>query len=247
MKALLLAGVFAAGLVTALAGVAQADLIAYDPILYSPGALNLDGPVLGFAAPWAADPGVVVVAAGLSSPLALPSQGGAVAGDFNFQAPLVNLQAPAAGKEFWASFLLFHSGPNDETYMGLSPAGAAFGNPPSAGFGVRLGQYGIFVGGAFTPAPLPFTPNGSTDLLVAQFTASGAVWVVQLYVNKATFTVPDLVLNVPAVTYGTMVNLNETQFSSDEFRLGDTAADVAAVQSTPTHPSTWGRLKQLYR
>jgi hypothetical protein len=247
MKALLLAGVIASGLVTALAGVARADSIAYEGVPYAPGALNFDGPGFGFAAPWAADPGVVVVAAGLASPLALPSEGGAVAGDFNFQAPLLNTQAPAPGKEFWASFLLYHSGPNDETYMGLSPAGAAFGNPPSVGFGVRLGQYGIFVGGAFTPAPILFTPNGSTDLLVAQFTASGATWVVQLFVNKSTFTVPDLVMNVAPVTYGTMVNLNETQFISDEFRLGDTAGDVAAAGPTPTQTSTWGRLKQLYR
>jgi hypothetical protein len=173
--------------------------------------------------------------------------GGAVAGNFNFQAPLLNTLAPSPGKEFWASFLLYHSGPNDQTFMGLSPAGAPFGTPPSVGFGVRLGQYGIFVGGAFIPAPTPFTPNGSTDFLVTRFTAGGATWVVELFVNKSSFTVPDLVLNVAPVTYGTMVNLNETQFGSDEFRLGDTAGDVAAAGATATQRGTWGSLKQLYR
>jgi hypothetical protein len=247
MKALLLAGALVTGLVVAPAGVSQALSIAYDGIQYAPGLLNGDGPVFGFAAPWAADPGVIVVPAGLTSPLALPEMGGAVTGGFNFQAPLLNTLAPTPGKEFWASFLLFHSGPNDETFMGLSPAGAPFGNPPSVGFGVRLGQYGIFVGGAFTTAPTLFTPNGSTDFLVTHFTAGGATWVVQLFVNKLSFLVPDLVLNVAPVTYGTMVNLNETQFSSDEFRLGDTAADVAAAGATATQGSTWGRLKQLYR
>jgi hypothetical protein len=247
MKAMLLAGVLAFGLVAAMASVAQAAPIAYDGIQYPPGALLGQGPVFGFLAPWAADPGVAVVAAGLASPLALPSTGGAVAGGFNFQAPLSSTLAPSPAKEFWASFLLFHSGPNDETFMGLSPAGAPFGSPPSVGFGVRLGQYGIFVGGAFTPAPTPFTPNGSMDLLVTHFTASGATWVVQLFVNKLSFLVPDLVLNVAPVTYGTMVNLNETEFESDEFRLGDTAADVAAAVVTATKRGTWGRLMQLYR
>lgn len=246
MKALLLAGVLASGLAAALSGGAQAALIAYEGIPYPPGPLNAQGPGIGFAAPWAADPGVAVVPAGLASPLALPSMGGAVAGGFNFQAPLVNALVPSPGREFWASFLLFHSGPNDETFMGLSPAGAPFGSPPSVGFGVRLGQYGIFVGGAFTPAPVPFTPNGSTDFLVTHFTASGATWVVQLFVNKASFAVPDLVLNVASVPYATVVNLNETQFESDEFRLGDTSGDVAAAV-TATKPTTWGTLMQLYR
>lgn len=247
MKALLLAGLVAAALVAALSGVAQANKIAYDGIQYAPGALNGNGPVLGFAAPWVADPGVAVVFPGLASPLDLPSLGGAVAGGFNFQAPLTSTLAPLPGKEFWASFLLFHSGPNDETFMGLSPAGVPFGTPPSVGFGVRLGQYGIFVGGAFIPAPKPFTLNGSTDFLVAHFTAGGGTWLVQLFVNKAFFVVPDLVLNVAPVPYGTMVNLNEAQFESDEFRLGDTASDVAASQATPTKRTTWGRLMQLYR
>ena len=247
MKALLLAGVLACGVAAPLAGVAQAASIAYDGIQYPPGALNGNGPAPGFAAPWLADPGVAVVPAGLTSLLALPSTGGAVAEGFDFQAPLSSALAPLAGEEFWASFLLFHSGPNDQTYMGLSPAGAPFGNPPSVGFGVRLGQYGIFVGGAFTPAPVPFTPNGSTDFLVAHFTASGATWVVQLFVNKSSFVVPDLVLNVAPVTYETMVNQNQAEFESDEFRLGTTAGDVAAAGPTATKRSTWGRLRQLYR
>ena len=246
MKALLLATALASGLVAALAGGAQSAPIAYDGIQYPPGALNGNGPMLGFSAPWVADPGVTVVPAGLSNLLALPSVGGAVSEGFDFQALLSSSLAPSPGTEFWASFLLFHSGPNDQTYMGLSPAGAVLGDPPSVGFGVRLGQYGIFIGGAFTPAPLPYTPSGSTDFLVTHFTASGATWLVQLFVNKASFLVPDLVMNVAPVTYGTMVNHNQAQFESDEFRLGDTAADVAAGV-TATRRSSWGRLMQLYR
>ena len=246
MKALASAAIFAAGFVAALAGVAQAASIAYDGIQYPPGALAANGPGFGFSAPWAADPGVAVVPAGLASLLALPSTGGAVAGGFNFQAPLSSTLAPSPGKEFWASFLIFHGAPNDETFMGLSPAGAPFGAPPSVGFGVRLGQYGIFDGGAFTPAPKLYTPSGSTDFLVTHFAAGGATWNVQLYVNPSSFAVPDLVMNVAPVTYGTMVNLNETGFKSDEFRLGDTASDVAAG-ATPTHGTSWGRIKTIYR
>lgn len=249
MKALAFAAMFATGLAAALTGVARAGSIAYDGIQYSPGALNANGPAFGFSGPWAADPGVAVLPAGLASLLALPSAvgSGAVAGSFDFQAPLSGTLAPSPGKEFWAAFLIFHGTPNDQTFMGLSPAGALLGDPPSVGFGVRLGQYGIFVGAVFTPAPTAYTPSGSTDFLVAHFAAGGATWNVELFVNKASFAVPDLVMNVAPVTYGTMVNQNQTGFESDEFRLGDTADDVAAGGATATTRITWGRVRQLYR
>jgi hypothetical protein len=228
MKTLRLLPILVSSLIVTVAGVAQALPIAYDGIQYSPG-------------------GVIVVPPGLSSFMDKPSSGLGVGGNFNFQAPLTNPQAPAPGKEFWASFLLEHTAPNDETYMGLSPAGAVFGSPPAVGFGVRLGQYGIFVGGVFTPCGVPFTPAGSTDFLVTHFTASGGAWVVQLFVNKGSFLVPDLVMNVAPVIYGTMQNLNESAFESDEFRLGDFSNDVAAGGATPAKWSTWGRVKQLYK
>jgi len=238
--------VTAAVLVAALVGVSRADQV-YDGIAYPPGLLAGHGPAQGFAAAWLADPGVLVTPAGLSSPLDLPSMGGAVSGNFNFQAPLTNLIAPVAGKEFWASFLLFHSGPNDQTYMGLSAAGSAFGDPPAVGMGVRLGQYGIFIGGAFFPCPKPFTAAGSTDFIMAHFTAGGGTWLVDLYVNNVLLALPDLVMNVPGVTYGTMVNMNQSEFGSDEFRLGDKVGDVSAFGVTPTARSTWGQVKKLYR
>jgi hypothetical protein len=183
---------------------------------------------------------------GRGSPI-LPSTGGAVGGFFNYIDPLTATIVPTSGKEFWASFLLFHSGPNDQTFMGLSGAGAALGDLPAAAFGVRLGQYGIFVGGAFTPSPKPFTLNGSTDLLVAHFVAGGAVWNMSLFVNPSSFGIPDLVMSVPPVPYGTMVNHNQAEFVSDEFRLGDTAEDVSAVGVVPTEKPTWGQLKARYR
>lgn len=228
MKTLLFAGC----LVAVLTGIAGGAPIAYEGVQYAPGPLGGDGPAFGFAAPWVADPGVAVVAAGLASPLALPSAGGAVAGSFNYIDPLSGALAPSPGKEFWASFLIFHGAPNDQTFMGLSPAGAALGSLPSVAFGVRLGQYGIFAGGSFNPAPTPFTPSGSTDFLVTHFAAGGATWNVSLYVNPSSFAVPSLVVNVAPVTYGTMVNQNQTGFESDEFRLGDTAGDVSAAGVT---------------
>jgi hypothetical protein len=130
--------------------------------------------------------------------------------------------------------------------MGLSAAGAALGSLPSVAFGVRLGQYGVFVGSSFTGSGKPFTPNGSTDFLVAHFVAGGAVWNVSLFVNQSLFVIPDLATVVPPVTYGTMVNQNQAQFGSDEFRLGDTAADVSAAV-TPAVDGTWGQIKARYR
>lgn len=234
-------------LVAVLAGAAHSGQIAYDGVVYAPGFLTGDGPAAGFAGPWIADPGVVVVAAGLSSPLDLPSMGGSVSGFFDFIDPLLAPIAPAPGKEFWASFLLFHSGPNDQSYMGLSPAGAALGSLPLAAIGVRLGQYGIFTGGTFTGSGKPFTPNGSTDFLVAHFVASGAVWNVSLFVNTSSFIIPDVAASVPGVSYGTMINQNQAQFGSDEYRLGDTAADVSAAGVTPAANGTWGQVKAQYR
>jgi len=238
---------FAVCFTAILAAVAHSAPIAYEGVQYLPGPLNGKGPAGGFALPWTADPGVAVVAAGLSSPLALPSAGGAVSGFFDSVDPLINTIAPLPGREFWASFLLFHSGPNDQTFMGLSPAGAPLGSLPSAAFGVRLGQYGIFVGSTFTASGKPFTPAGATDLLVAHFVAGGAVWNVSLFVNPSAFVIPDLAMAVPPATYGTLVNQNQAQFESDEFRLGDTAADVSAGGVTPAANSTWGRLKAGYR
>ncbi len=221
---------FASCLVAVLAGVARGAPIAYEGVQYTPGLLNGNGPAFGFAAAWVADPDVVVVLAGLSSSLALPSAGGAVDGFFDYIDPLSGTLAPSAGKEFWASFLIRHGQfPNDQTFMGLSPTGAVLGAAPSVAFGVRLSQYGIFVGGTFTAAPPAFTPSGSTDLLVTHFVAGGATWNVSLYVNPSSFAVPDLVMSVAPVTYGTMVNQNQSGFRSDEFRLGDTAGDVSAA------------------
>src|SRR5262249_31577415 len=128
---------FAWCLVSLLTGVARAGKIAYDGVQYPAGVLHGRGPAMGFALPWTADPGVAVVPAGLSSILALPSAGGAVTGSFNYIDPLSNTIAPTSGKEFWASFLLFHGAPNDQTFMGLSPAGVVLGTLPSVAFGVR--------------------------------------------------------------------------------------------------------------
>jgi hypothetical protein len=245
MKTLLLTSC----LVAALAGVAQGATIAYEPVAYPPGALLLNGPAFGFAGPWIADTAVLVTGPfpGLSHPLALGSTGNKVEGFFNYIDPLAAPIAPTPGKEFWASFLLFHSGPNDQSFMGLGPPGAVLGDLPSVAIGVRLGQYGIFLGGTFTPdALVPFTPNGTTDFLVAHFEESGGVWKVSLFVNQPPFTAPTLVVFAPGTTFGTMVNQNQAQFAADEFRLGDTAADVAAGV-VPTGSATWGQLKARYR
>src|SRR5262249_10541312 len=104
----------------------------------------------------------------------------------------------------------------------------------------------VFTGGAFTGSGKPYTPPGSTDFLVAHFVASGGTWVVSLFVNQSSFVIPDLVTNVPGVVYGTMVNQNQAEFGSDEYRLGDTAADVSAAGVTPAVSGAWGHIKAQY-
>jgi len=237
---------YAGCLVVALAAAAQAAVV-YEGVAYPVGPLIGHGPALGFAAPWIADAGVDIVAPTLSHPLDLPSTGNKVSGFFNFVDPLVNPIPPTPGNEFWASVLISHVGPNDQTFMGLGPIGAALGDLPAVAIGVRLGQYGIFQGAVFTPCAKPFTPPGTTDFLVAHFVAGGAVWTVSLFANPSNLVVPDLVLNVAPVVYGTMVNQNQAEFESDEFRLGDSASQVSAFGVVPTLDTTWGRLKARFR
>jgi hypothetical protein len=198
--------------------------LAYDGFAYAPGALAGDGPTpgSGFTAPWLGDAGVVVNAPGLSSPFSLPSVGNAVEGDFNYFAPLATTLNT---QDFWASFLLFHSGPNDQTYMGLSSTLLPPTQPPEVAFGVRLGQYGLFssaFGGGFLPAPTPFSPAGSTDFLLTHFQPSGGSWLVPLYVNPtaASLGSPDLIAAVPLLPYDEVLNQNQLQFRSDEVRIG---------------------------
>ena len=57
---------------------------------------------------------------------------------------------------------------------------------------------------------------------------------------------PAVPTTVAPVTYGTMVNHNQAQFGSDEYRLGDTSDDVAAG-ATPALGATWGGIKAQYR
>jgi hypothetical protein len=216
--------------------VANAGVIAYEGVQYGAGPLALNGPAFGFGGVWNADAGVQVAPGGLSSPLDLPSSGGSVTGFFNSMAPLAVPLLPTSNPDFSASVLIAHTGPNDQTYMGLSQTGIPLGNPPLVAFGVQLGQYGIFVSGAFTPCAIPFTPAGSTDFLAANFHSTGAAWAVSLFVNRAPIGAPDLVVNAPLSPFSAMANQNQAEFTSDEFRLGDTPGDVSAVPS-PTAPA----------
>jgi hypothetical protein len=214
------------GLVCLVSSHSFANPIAYDGFAYAPGPLVGDGPAFGFSAPWAADPGVMVNAPGLSSPLDLPSTGNAVEGDFNYYAPL---STTLAGQDFWASFLLYHSGPNDQTYMGFTNT-LLPPTTPEVAFGVRLGQYGLFQGATFFPSAAPFSPVGSTDFLLAHFQPLGASWNVSLYVNpNASLGAPVVSVLVPMNPYNEVTNQNQLEFRSDEVRIGDTAYDAGFV------------------
>jgi hypothetical protein len=163
----------------------------------------------------------------LSSPLALPSTGNAVSGFFDYESPL---STTLVNRDFWASFLVAHTGPNDQTYMGLTQSAIPFGTPPLVAFGIRLGQYGIFDSGSgFTASAVPFTPAGSTDFLLAHIRPVGPFYQVDLFVNPSSLAFPSVTVNVPPVFYDAIENQNQAEFTSDEVRLGDTAFDAGFV------------------
>ncbi|HEY1685298.1 MAG TPA: hypothetical protein VGG19_11085 [Tepidisphaeraceae bacterium] len=202
-----------------------AQQIAYDGFAYPAGPLIGDGPGFGFAAPWTTDGGINVVAPGLSSPLDQPSTGNAVSGAFNYWASLNNL---LPNMEFWASFLLYNAGGNDQTYMGLNPTlGPGI---PYVAFGVKLTQYGIFNNSTFIPAPsTPWSGVGATDFLLADFLPVGPDWQVFLYVNPTSLAIPSAIAIIPIAPITEVLNQNQVGFVSDEVRIGLTPFDAGFV------------------
>ena len=218
---LLVVGVICVGV-----GSAEAQVIAYDGFVYPVGPLTGDGPAFGFTAPWIADAGISVTSPGLSSPLDPGSIGNAVSGDFNYFSPL---NTTLLNSEFWASFLLYNAGGNDQAYMGLTNTGLG-STIPTVAFGARLTQYGIFNNSSqFVAAPTPWSGVGATDFLLAHFQPSGASWLVSLYVNPTSLALPSVVTTVPLIPFNEVLNQNQVGFISDEVRIGDTAFDAGFV------------------
>lgn len=217
----------AAVTVGALAGPARATVIAYDGFAYPPGPVPGNPGGMGFAGPWAGDLGVTVQgAASLAHPLALPTTGVLIGGNFNIDRPL---PAPISQPVFWASFMIQAAPGNDQVWMGIDPVVTQF---PFVTFGRRLGSY--FLQNA-TNAPLNFccaSGSGVTDLLIIRVTVSGAGSKVDLWVNKNTSLPPDLTMGIPPPPPFQVVNVQvQNGFLADEIRLGTSAQDVAAGAS----------------
>ena len=210
-------------------GTASASNLVYDGFDYLPGALSGNNGGVGFAAPWLADPGVIVQPPGLSHPLALPSAGLEVGGAFN-SARL--LSSALSLPEYWASFQINANPGNDQVWLGLDTASSS---TPLVWFGRRLNTYFIQQGTAAAITGGVASPVGVTDLLVARFKQSGAVTDVDLWVNTNNFTLLPLISAVvPTVPY-TWANMQvQPGLFADEIRIGTTAFDVAAVPEPAT-------------
>jgi hypothetical protein len=232
----------AAVTVGAVAGPARATAIAYDGFAYPPGPVPGNAGGTGFGGPWAGDVGVTVQgAASLTHPLALPSTGVLIGGNFNIDRPL-----PAAISQsvFWASFLIQAAPGNDQVWMGIDPGVTQF---PFVTFGRRLGNY--FLQNA-SNAPVNFccaSGAGVTDLLIIRVTSSGAGSKVDLWVNKnPSVSPPDLTMPIPPPPPFQIVNVQvQNGFFADEIRLGTSAQDVAAGASSPAVPIPPGAVATL--
>jgi hypothetical protein len=178
----------------------------------------------GFAAPWVADPGVIVQPPGLSIAVALPSTGLSIGGDFDAARPLAS---PLNEPEYWVSFQIQANPGNDQVFLGLDVIPSS---TPQVSFGRILNTYFIRQGSSTTVQAGVASPPGVTDLLVARFQQSGAITLVELWVNTVNFAAPPLlVLIVPTVPY-TWINLQvQPGFLADEVRIGTTPGDVAAA------------------
>ncbi len=178
----------------------------------------------GFASPWLADPGVVVQAPGLSSPLGLPSTGLSISGGFNSARQLTS---PLSQPQYWASFQIQAKPGNDQVFLGFDVAPSPL---PLISFGRILNTYFIRPGAGSPVEAGVASPAGFTDLLVAHFTQNGGGTVVDLWVNPTDFTLPPLLsLAVPFVPY-TFADLQvQPGLFADEVRIGDTPFEVSAV------------------
>lgn len=209
-------------------GRAFASQIAYEGFDYSPSKLNGQGGGNGFGGMWSADPGVIVVPPGLSTPLGLPSSGLAIGGGFNADRLLAN---PLSQSEYWVSFQLQELAPNDQVWLGLD-LGAS--NTPHVWFGRRLDSYFIESGATVKATCCKGSPPGITDLMVAQFISAGGLTTINVWLDKNPLTSPfDMSAVIPTVPY-TFLNMGvEPGLFADEVRIGTTAGDVADVANVP--------------
>lgn len=221
----------AMAIVLSLASVtAKAAVIAYEGFAYVPSPLSGHGPSNGFSGPWAADAAVLVQAASLSSPLAAPSTGGAINGSFNYTANLTN---SLVNHDFWASYLVSHSGvAANQVYVGLTRVGTSLSSPPDVAFGIRASKYTIIdnVSTGTASAATAVTAAGSTDYLLAHFVPTGPSYNVSLFVNPvAPLGVPNVSTLVPQLSYGQVLGQNQGEFVTDEIRIGDSPAEAGLV------------------
>jgi hypothetical protein len=197
----------------------------YEGFDYVPSPLAGQNGGSGFAAPWLADPNVLVQPPGLSAASALPSTGLAIGGGFNSARPLFNaLNAP----DYWASFQIQAAPGNDQVFLGLDTAPSSL---PLVSFGRILNTYFIRQGGGPIAQGGVGSAVGITDLLVAHFQQTGPGTLVQLWVNPTDYTLPPTVSTLlPFVVSYTYVDMQvQPGFLADEVRIGMTPLEVSAI------------------
>lgn len=204
---------------------ALASQIAYDGFDYSPGPLNLQNGGVGFSTPWFADPGVDVLPPGLSQPLALPSTGLEIGGDFNASRMLSN---PLIQPIYWASFEISRTlGGNDQVFFGLD---TILTSTPFLSFGRQLDNYFVDVGGMPPIKCCIGSGPGVTDLLVARFVQTGPFTNMDLWINTNNFaSPPNISTTFPTMAFAWVNMQVQPGLFADEVRLGTTAGDVAAA------------------
>jgi hypothetical protein len=235
--------VVVAAFVVLCARTASAAPVAYEGFVYAPGPLPGNNGGLGFAPPWAGDVGVTVQGGGsLMHPLALPSSGLLIGGQFNVNRQLIG---PIGPPIFWTSFLVQAAPGNDQVWLGLDSAPTQF---PFITFGRRLSNYFIQ---NLNNAPLNVccgSAAGVTDLLITRITRSGVSTLVDLWINtNPDVTPPTLSAVLPPAPPLQVVNMQvETGWLADEVRIGTNLQDVAAAAaSVPIPPWAVGAIGLL--
>jgi hypothetical protein len=210
-------------------GRAFASQIAYEGFDYLPGLLNLQNGGIGFTGSWTADPGVMVVPPGLSSPFGLAPKGLEIGGGFNASR---RLAAPLSQSEYWVSFQLQEGSPNDQVWLGLDVVPTS---TPLIWFGRRLDFYFIALGPSVVATCCVGSPLGVTDFMVARFRqVAPLITEVAVWLNTDNFALaPNLFALMTTVPFLELNMEVQPGLFADEVRIGTTAADVADVANVP--------------
>ena len=243
----------------------RASLIAYDPMNYSGGQINVTTPAPsgtptqtaggGFTGNWVGG-ALTYNSAGLTYP-GLPTANGSISTlGANYLYEQI-ASAPTSGS-VWVSFLFKQSGDNGGTRNGIilengSGTGIMFAYHQysgSQGYPCLMAMSGTTAVGTELGDSSTLQTYANTNLYVLQFNYSGGVVTsISVYSNPTagqnTAPAPDFTISSGFGSLGTLVNFGlanpqpNQAITVDEFRVGTTFGDVVgAVNTVPTIPTT---------